>query len=105
MSNSLACAVLLGTLRALQLSSCGMMELNKWRLVYTYSTLTLYKLLAEGDEHMNYIQFLLLMDLEEAGREWHITKRGRYRPDESNPSHVGWTEVRPSGEERNKGLG
>ena len=45
------------------------------------------------------------MDLEEAGREWHITKRGRYRPDESNPSHVGWTEVRTqwgSEEERSR---
>ena len=28
-------AVLSGTLRALQLSSCGMMELNEWRLVCT----------------------------------------------------------------------
>ena len=34
------------------------------------------------------------MDLEEAGCEWHITKKGRYRLDESNPSHVGWAEVK-----------
>lgn len=73
-----SCAVLLGTLGASPLSSCGMMELNKWKLAYTYSVLTLYKLLAEGDENMNYIQFFLFMDLEEAECEWHFTKKGRY---------------------------
>ena len=102
-----SCAELLGTLGASPLSSCGMMELNKWRLAYTYSILTLYKLLAEGDENMNYIVFPL--HGFGGSRVWMaFHKEGEiYRLDESNPSHVGWMEVRargPSGEVRKKGL-
>lgn len=43
---------------------------------------------------MNYIQFLLLMDLRRQGANGISQRRGRYRLDESSPSHVGWTEVK-----------
>lgn len=51
---------------------------------------------AGGDENVNYMQSLPLMDWTEAGREWHPDKKMRYRLDEANPSCVEQLLIMPS---------